>query len=311
MTEFFSSVSFGITAMVITGFSWCLIGFIMGAAPKRGIDPSLVQLFGYVFSVAAGFLVMFATGSVPHGSILVIALTFLVYMICGVIIFCQLNVLSYAMQRGPNGIIWAVNQSAMIFPFIGGILFFGVALTIPRLIGIITLLSALVFFGIGKDNSNNKGGWKIPAFICLILSAVQQNLQTAPSYFEEARIVNSIVRTQAASFGGLLAAVIYNLSRLTPERKKLIRENIGNKMLWKYVFLWQFFGLLFSYALMYPGMDAMADHGMGGMCYPMMVGAAIISFTLTSILFLKEKIRGIQLLAMLLCIAGLIFICIP
>ena len=41
---FFNSVWFGIMAMVIVGSSWCLIGLVMGDAPKRGIEPSLVPV---------------------------------------------------------------------------------------------------------------------------------------------------------------------------------------------------------------------------------------------------------------------------
>ena len=56
-------------------------------------------------------------------------------------------------------------------------------------------------------------------------------------------------------------------------------------------------------------MNVMADHGLGGMCYPMMVGSCIVSFTITSVLLLKEKIKPIQIAALAVCLAGLIFIC--
>lgn len=39
---FFSSVWFGVIAMLIVGGSFCLVGLVMGDAPKRGIEPSLV-----------------------------------------------------------------------------------------------------------------------------------------------------------------------------------------------------------------------------------------------------------------------------
>jgi multidrug transporter EmrE-like cation transporter len=56
-------------------------------------------------------------------------------------------------------------------------------------------------------------------------------------------------------------------------------------------------------------MDVMARKGFGGMCYPMMVGSCIVSFTLSSVLLLKEKIRPIQFAALLVCIGGLVLIC--
>lgn len=70
----------------------------------------------------------------------------------------MLQIMSYAMQRGPNGIIWTIIQSALIFPFLGGVVFFHVRLNAFRISGILLLLAALVLFGFGKDNSPRSGG---------------------------------------------------------------------------------------------------------------------------------------------------------
>ena len=72
-----------------------------------------------------------------------------------------------------------------------------------------------------------------------------------------------------------------------------------------------FFNLLFAYTLFYPGMNAMADAGLGGMCYPMMVGSCIVTFTLSSVWILKEKLRPLQAAALGICISGLILLCVP
>lgn len=307
---FFSTMWFGVMAMVIVGSSWCLIGLVMGDAPKRGIEPSLVQLFGNSFSVTVSTIIMLATGSVPHCSWTVLLLTCGVYVIAGMMNFFMLQIMAYAMQRGPNGIIWAIIQSALIFPFLGGVVFFGVRLTAFRLAGILFLLAALVLFGLAKDNSRNSGGWRGPAFICLAICAVQQNLMTAPSYFEEARAISSIVRSLSVVCGGMTGAIFYNLFRMNPERRAQFRSNIRNMILWRYVGALQFFNLIFAYTLFYPGMNAMADAGIGGMCYPMMVGSCIISFTLSSIWLLKERVRALQLAALAVCISGLVLLCV-
>lgn len=308
---FFGSVWFGIGAMVIVGSSWCLTGLVMGDAPKRGIEPSLVQLFGNVFSVAASIAIMFATGSIPECSFWITFATCGVYAVAGMMNFFMLQIMAYAMQRGPNGIIWAIIQSALIFPFLGGVIFYGVELTLLRAFGILLLLTALILFGAARENSAGSGHWRLPAFLCLAICAVQQNLQTAPSYYEEARAVGSIVRSLAVAGGGLAGAIFYNLVRTNPERRAQIRHNLFNPILWKYIGALQFFNLLFAYTLFYPGMNAMADAGLGGMCYPMMVGSCIVSFTLSSIWILKEKLRALQAAALGICIAGLIFLCIP
>ncbi len=305
------TAAFGIIAMVIVGSSWCLIGLVMGDAPKQGIEPSLVQLFGNSVSVFISTMIMLATSSVPGCSWKITAAVCGTYAVAGAMNFIMLQIMSYAMQRGPNGIIWSIIQSALIFPFLGGIIFFDVQLTFARGIGIFCLLAALVLFGAAKENGKARGNWRAPAFLCLAICAVQQNLTTAPAYFEEARAINSITRSLAAVSGSLIGAVIYNILRMNPERKRQFRNNIANPTLWKYIGALQFFNLIFAYTLFYPGMNAMADAGMGGMCYPMMVGSCIVSFTLSSALLLKEKIKPVQLAALGICIAGLVFICFP
>ena len=308
---FFSSVAFGITAMVIVGSSWCLVGLVMGDAPKKGIDSSLVQLCGALFSTVFSLIIMVATKAYPTATPLATILTCLAYFSGCVLNFVMLQFMSAAMQCGPNGIVWAIIQSALVFPFIGGILFFDVKFTPLRGIGITLLLTALVLFAFTKSNVPGRKGskWKLLAFAGLALTAVQQNLTTMPSYFEAARGVPSILRAMASSAGILFTAVIWNLCLMSKERWNTLRRGIASPTLWKYVAALQFFNLLFAYTLFYPGMNIMAQAGMGGMCYPMMVGSCIVSFTLTSIWLLREKVSRIQLAALAVCIAGLVLIC--
>lgn len=308
---FFGTQTFGIAAMIIVGSSWCLVGLIMGAAPKRGIDPGLIQLLGFVCTCLFSIPAMIITGGVPDCSWKIIALTWGALALGGLLNFFMLQLMSYAMQRGPNGVIWAVIQSALVFPFIGGILFFGVKLNWTRGGGIICLLTALVFFAMTKNNSNYRGGWRLPALLALLLAAIQQNLTTMPSYFQEARAVGSIARTLATASGGLLGAVIYNFFRMNRTHWQTLCSNIKNPLTWYYTLALQLFNLIFAYILFYPGMNAMADAGLGGMCYPMMVGSCIVSFSITAVLLLKEKFSLLQLSGLVICISGLVLICCP
>jgi len=313
---FFQSLAFGIIGMVIVGSSWCLVGLVMGDAPKKGIEPGLVQLFGAVFSVILSLLILICGTQFPEMPASVVLWTCGAYALGGFLNFFMLQLMSYAMQRGPNGVIWAIIQSGLIFPFIGGVMIFNVSLNAFRITGIILILIALGCFALSKDNTvkqnsgkNWRNSWKIPAFIALAIVAVQQNLTTAPSYYQSAQMVPSVARALATSGGALLAALIYEMVRMTPERKASLLDNLKNWTLWKYIGALQFFSLLFAYTLFYPGMDIMANHGLGGMCYPMMVGSCIVSFTLSSALILKEKFRPVQMLALLFCMLGLVFLC--
>ena len=307
---FFQSVFFGIAAMVIVGSSWCVVGLVMGNAPKNGVQTDLVQGISAVISVIIGFIMLVIFNAWSTSTPLVTFLVCLTLAIVGILNFIMLQIMSHAMQSGPNGIIWAIIQSALVFPFIGGIVFFNVQLTFLRLLGIIALLSALILFALAKDNTSKGGSrWKVEAFIALAITGVLQNLSNAPAYFQEARGVSSIIRALSMVAGTVAAAVCWNLFNGKGDSWQKIKVTFRNKKTWLYIGALQLFGIIFSSILMYPGMNVMADHGMGGMCYPVMVGSCIISFTLTSIFMLKEKIRLNQIFALLVCLAGLMLIC--
>ena len=306
---FFQTAVFGIIAMVIVGSSWCLVGLVMGDAPKKGIDTSLVQLWGAVVATVASVIIMLATSDYPTAAWTVTFYVCLILAISAALNFIMLEMMARAMQCGPNGVIWSIIQSAMVFQFLVGMIFFDVAFTWLRGAGIVFLLAALVLFAVTQDNSGKGGKWKVLAIAGLIVTAIQQNLSVLPSYYPEADKVPSIVRVIATEAGFLISAVVWNLVRMNREHWEKIKSNLKNGMLWKYTIALQFFNLFFSYTLHFPGMNVMADKGMGAMCYPMMVGSCIVSFTLSSIWLLKEKMKPAQLAALIACICGLILIC--
>lgn len=312
---FFNSLTFGIIAMVLVGASWCLTGLIMGAAPKKGLEPSIIQLGGGLWSVLLSIVLLIATGDYSTASPKATFLTCLAYFTGTAMNFFMLLIMSKAMQLGPNGIIWSIIQSALIFPFLGGVVFFGVELTLLRGIGIVLLLLALALFALTKNNDAGNTGksgsivWKLLAFAGMLIAGTQQNITTMPSYFEAAREVSSIVRTLSAAAGGLTMAIIWTLCKMSPEYRTLLKQNIKNPTLWKYIVALQLSGLLFAYMLFYPGMNIMAARGLGGMCYPLMVGSCIVSFTLVSAILLKEKLKILQIAALVICVTGLCLIC--
>ena len=311
---FFSSMTFGIIALVIVGSSWSLTGLVMGDAPKQGIPPSFIQLLCGGLSLIGALAVAACNGTlaIPECSATAFWLTMAAYVFTGFSNFLNLIWMSRAMQSGPNGIIWAIIQSALVFPFIGGIIFFGVEATPLRIAGIILLLTALGIFSMAKDNSRSGtggGNWKLLALMCLALCAVQQNITTIPSYFEECRKVPSSYRTMGTGFGTMMTALIYILFNTSGDGYAVMKQALTRTRLWMYLLGLSVFGLFLSITLLFPGLDVMAAHGLGGMAYPVMVGSCIVSFILACVFILKEKLRPVQLVALTLCITGLVLIC--
>ena len=307
--SFFNSAAFGISALVLHGCLGCLPGLVMGDAPKKRIDPGLVQIFAALVASILSIIIIFCSSAYTTGPAWAVALTCASSFYTGLSNFIMLLLMSKAMQSGPNGIIWAIIQSAFVFPFIISVAFFGVELTALRLTGIIILLAALAFFGCAKDNSGKSGKWKLLAFICLAMCAVQQNITTIPSYFPETRGVPSIVRALCEAGAIVIAGIVYNLIKMNHSRWQMIKENLCSATLWKYVAVIQNFHVIIAYVLFYPGLNAMAEHGLGGMSFSIITGSCIVSFSAAGIVFLKERLNVWQTAGLLCCISGLILIC--
>ncbi len=294
----------------------------MGDAPKHHISSSSVQRMGAIVSVVAGLTIYALTQNTGAATASpewrVLLLTCLTYFGAGIINSIMLQIMSVAMQRGPNGIIWCIIQSATVFPFLGGILIFQQPASAIQWLGMALLLVALAQFGLAKDNTvaDKPQGkpsfwtWKRLAFLAFLITGVQQNLATAPSFFPSAQMVSPILRSCATALGTIVGATIWSIFAHEASPFAFEKATLKRFLFWKYIIVLQGFGLVFAYTLLYPGLDNLASHGLGGMGYPLMVGSCIVAFVASSVLFLKEKIRPRQLLAVAFCIAGLVLLCI-
>lgn len=299
---------FGLIALSVTGLSWSLVGIVMGSAPKRGVESSFVQFFSAAVAMLANFLLLQFVNPEWNDSMY---MALLCYGVAGLLNFLLLQLMSIAMQSGPNGIIWGIVQSGVIFPFMMGILFFNVARPPTRISGMVLLIIALFLFGIAKGRGGDKkqGNWLIPAFASFLLCGIQQCISNLPSYYPDLAKLNPAARTMVTSFGIIFGAFCWNFVKIRFCGFKPDWKQLRSKYLWIYVLILQGFGLFSSYFLLYNGMDALAKAGVGSIAYPLLVSSCIIGFFLYSTLILREKNRPIQYAAFILCLTGIVLIC--
>ena len=295
-----------IASLVLVGLGWTLTGAVMGAAPKKKIDPGLIQLLGAFFSSVVCLLLLdqAALAAIPAQ---VRLLTFLSFFFCGVFNCIMLCLMANAMQKGPNGIIWAVIQSAMIFPFLLGVIAFGESPKPVRVAGLCAILLSLILSGAGRDNTGKGNEWKVPAFIAFLLTGAGHILVSLPSFFEASRGVSPLFRLLGIGTGALVTSAGISWFR---RREFSLKANLRSRHLWIYTGSLQFFGLISACLLQYPAMDALARHGIGGAAYPIMIASCLVGFSLFSLLCLKEKLTFLQYAALGCCVAGIPLICL-
>ncbi len=299
----------GIAAMVLVGCSWSVDGYVMGKAPRQGIHIPVLLFLTYLVSTGISGIAGVVRG-VPAVSVNVFLLVFLALFLQGIFNSFQLEVMSRAMQRGPNGIIWTMTQSGFIFPFAMGILFFQVPLGILRGIGFLLILASLYLFGrsSGGSDGGTAGKWRLLAVSAFILTGISQCLSNLPSYSAEASRVTSEWRTFAASLGFMAGALLMRWRDFGVFLKD-VRLGFGSSLIWKYCGLLNLFAIVSSILLLYPGMDRLSRCGYGAIAYPLMVCSCLIFFELFAILILHEKRSATQKIALGLCLLGTIALC--
>lgn len=311
IVEFLNTPFFGIAAMVMVGISWCFVGAIAGKAPKEGIPMEYIIFSGSTASMIVMGIMMIILKSNLSCPLPLFILTSAAFFAAGSLCFAQHKLTSLAMQSGPNNIIWAITQSAMVFPFIISVAFFGVKLTALRLIGIILMLLALGIFGAsGNTSSGAKGKWRLATFICLGVVSLDQILVTIPFFYPEAANISPLYCTFMMMAGyAVCSTVLFILRRRDREYIRGFYNSLVSAKAWKYSFWLLPVSSIVAFLCQFPGMKVMAEHGMGGMSYPLMVGSCIVIFSVFTTVSLKEKFRAIQIFALAACICGLFLIC--
>lgn len=303
---------FGIFSLSVVGISLSLVGMIMGATRKFRIDTGLLQaVTGLTAVVISLIVILFQTP--PECSSGILLLTCTLFLVGGFLNFGQLLLMSEAMNRGPNGIIWSLIQSALIFPFLMGTLVFHSQVSWLCGGGFVCLLAALLCFGLGKPAGSSVTGdarWKLLAVVAFLCTGGQQVCANIPSYFPEMTKVSSVIRTLMAGAGMAGAAVLYIFIRTLLGKYMEWRRNLNSKIFWMFVLGQQGFSLLASYFLLYQGMDRLARSGIGAISYPLLVGSCLISFNAFSLLILKERLTPLQTTGLILCIPGVVGICL-
>ena len=187
-----------------------------------------------------------------------------------------------AMTFGSSGAVWGITQSAMVCPFAMGMVFFGVAPTLPRLGGIVLILTGIVLFsrsrgGYGAVSSS--GRWLLPTFTAFAVSGLGQSLANLPSYWT-ATAMGSELRACLVQLGTIsLFCASVPFRRKKPSPRGTLRPVLLLSMV-------QILALFFFF---YRGLNLVAEAGSGSVGYPVAQGCSIAGFLVWGVLTRRER----------------------
>ena len=209
----------------------------------------------------------------------------------------------------------------MLFPFTLGIIVHGDKATPCRLAGISLLTAGLLAFGVGGDKKNKdiqqdarqaepnspqrdfgKWSWLLPALAAFVTNGLAMYTNALSSRYEEILPQLTDVTRSTLVYSGMAAACLFHALF----RKDLRR--LPTKIECAMGLLVGIFTILASYFLVFKGNDLMARAGAGAIAYPIPVGVCVVSFTLYSVIHLREKYSPLEWLGMIFCTAGIIVI---
>jgi drug/metabolite transporter (DMT)-like permease len=132
----------GLAFALFTGLCWCAIGIVLSRCAREKLDVISYSLLQTALAAAACFVIYASPGK--------IVLNCGFYLLCTVILAAAiLNALAQylikrAMDSGNYAPVWAMAQTAMLFPFLCGVICWGNRINGLNILGLILLLAGIV-----------------------------------------------------------------------------------------------------------------------------------------------------------------------
>ncbi|HEY3333492.1 MAG TPA: hypothetical protein VGK19_25900 [Capsulimonadaceae bacterium] len=286
----------GLLLCVVVGVLWASSGTIYSRVAKSG-DSTLAFL-----ACATGFSFFFSWLGVRdwHG-VSVDATSRLPELVALMVVggaftgFYQ-QLMITAMVRGHNAVAWTIAQSAMAIPFLAGLAIWHDSPPASKIVGVCCLLATVAILGAAKTSRSElatASTWLPLVLTMFVANGVGQTLTTVPSrwpnWTDTHHLRVALSFTGVFAVNGLVAA--FTKQRVT--RATVLLGLLSSA----FVFTAQM--------IIFPCMDILQRYGIVGICYPLACGSTIISFSLYSLLVLKERFQARETVAITLGLAGL------
>ncbi|MEI6073007.1 MAG: hypothetical protein WCS31_14535 [Verrucomicrobiae bacterium] len=293
----------GILIAIGTGLSWTIVGIVMTRISRHGLNAKqyfgLNSLFSLIFSLLSiSSYKEFAEAGGWHANTSLC----LLMVAAGAFNVAGLLALQRAMKLSHKGIAWSIGQSAIVLPFLAGILIFGQKGTYSQYAGGLLILGGMSIPSLLRkqaapgSGANHKCLWLFLALAAFFLLGVSQTLTSTPSYWK-GWLDHGNMRPALLYAGGFVASIALCLS----ERVNLFA---WDKRTWLYAAGMAGLNMI-SIKLTFFSLDRLSASGVGSIGYPLLVGSCIAGFSLYSLLIIKEVSHPLNWVALAMTLAGI------
>ena len=278
-----------ILLLVGSGLCWTCYGYCVSRCTKGGGDYDIVQ--GWCgLAVALGGLCGVLLDCASKGRLAALppdtsaASLAALALLGGGIGSCIFNsFVSKAMKTGPNGLVWAMTQAALLAPFLMGVLVFHETPGPVRYIGVALVVVGVFLMGSTKNGGSGSGNLKWLSFtmLALLFAMASQCCCVIPAYYPEWNATVAF-RAMASNFGifvGYLGALA-----LKPSMRRWPTAFEGRLLL-----LQAIVSFISNFFLFYRGLDRLTALGAGGLAYPVTISVCILGMEGYALVALREK----------------------
>lgn len=181
----------------------------------------------------------------------------------------------------------------MLLPYLFGILYLYEQLTLPRIIGIVVILAAVIL--------SNKASYKLKLstlLLCCCVFVLSGSVSILSKCHQVATAYPSVGSTAFVMYSGIGKFLFSSLALL------LCKKDMGTRFFTKSSRVWVIAGAALiggvSYMLQLIGAKALP----ASVLYPMVTGGSIIFSAISGRVFFKEKLSVWQLVSIRLCFVG-------
>jgi len=292
----------GLLLAIVTGLLWAVLGTLFSTVVRRRLTViGFLQLSTFLSAAVAWALVVrwpvLLNGSVPN--LLGLAAAQLGSGLAGALGFFAMQ---RAMRTGHHGPIWTISQSAMVFPFLVGLLCWHEPVQPSGVAGICLIVTSLILLGRAQKpttvNEPTDRQWFAYALLTFGLFGACQVLAAIPSHWpgwtDTAQLRPALYLT-----GSGVAYWLAGYVTAVPSRRSVGWLAVGHAA-----------AVVAALCTLFLAMDRLAPHDQLKVVYPITVGVCIAAFAIYASLHARERLGWAGSLGVTAAIAGVALIAI-